>query len=63
MLDGCIVVLDAEVTHSSAPSYVRRSVEQTGHAAEQRALAKHHDFKDAAGGAASYQIVPLAMNL
>ena len=44
MPDGRIVVLEAVVTHPSAPTYVRRAAEETGHAAEQRALTKHATF-------------------
>ena len=46
MPDGRIVGLDVVVTHASAPSYVRRAADDTGHAAEQRATAKHRDFHD-----------------
>ena len=54
-------MLDAVVTHPGSPTYERRAAEETGHAAEQRALTKHRDFKNIAGEGAGYQFVPLAM--
>ena len=54
MPDGRIIVLDAVATHPIAPGYAHRAAEQTDHAAQQRAVAKHRV-------GAGYQFVPVAM--